>query len=546
MSDKSAASFVSGCRTFSKGASIIIALGGVMVLIGWVFNIPLLKSVHPSLVAMKANTALNFLLIGISLWLLQEKKPTQSPNRFTRRIAQVCACLVTLIGLLSLSEYLFGWNLGIDQLLFKEPLGAVGTSHPGRMAPNTAVNFSIIGIALLLLDVESRRGQRPSQWLILVEGIISFIALTGYTYGVKPLYGPIAAYTVMALHTAVLFNIICLGILFSRPDKGLMKLLTTESLGGMTLRRLLLPAIGILFAVDLLKVAGEKAKIYDSFTGTAIFTVIRIIIFVVLIWVTSRLLHRVDSQRRQAEEEAQKAKEIAETATRAKSEFLANMSHELRTPLNAVIGFSEVLYDQKFGPLNEIQRDYLNDILESGKLLLSLINDILDLAKIESGKMELALSAFSLKELLKHSLVFIKEKALKHNIELSLDIAEEVGYIRADERKVKQIIFNLLSNAAKFTPDDGKIGIKAKIIGSEAAVTVWDAGIGISKEDQNKLFSEFMQLENPLTKEYKGSGLGLSLTKKLVELHGGHIWVESEGKGKGSSFNFSLPIKRGE
>jgi two-component system CheB/CheR fusion protein len=251
------------------------------------------------------------------------------------------------------------------------------------------------------------------------------------------------------------------------------------------------------------------------------------------------------TKRREIENRLAMAKIAAEAANQAKSEFLANMSHELRTPLNAIIGFSEVLYDQKFGPLNETQRDYLNDVLESSKHLLSLINDILDLAKVESGKMELALSNFSLKELLEHSLIFIKEKAFKQNIELSLGIAEEVGYIRADERKVRQIVFNLLSNAIKFTLDGGKIGIHARIIGFEAEVSVWDTGIGIAPEDQSKLFEEFVQLENTRTKQYKGSGLGLSLAKKLVTLHGGKIWIESEGKGKGSIFKFTLPI-RGE
>jgi len=225
-----------------------------------------------------------------------------------------------------------------------------------------------------------------------------------------------------------------------------------------------------------------------------------------------------------------------------KKDFISNMSHELRTPLNAVIGFSEVLVDQKFGALNETQKDYLNDILESGRFLLSLINDILDLAKIESGKMELAATEFSLRELLEHSLIFVKEKALKHSIELSLEIDEKVGRIRADERKVRQIVFNLLSNAVKFTPNGGKVGIKARIDGLSAQVTVWDTGIGITQEDLPKLFMPFTQLESPLAKKYEGTGLGLSLTKELVELHKGKIFVQSQGLGHGASFIFSLPV----
>jgi signal transduction histidine kinase len=225
-----------------------------------------------------------------------------------------------------------------------------------------------------------------------------------------------------------------------------------------------------------------------------------------------------------------------------KKDFISNVSHELRTPLNAVIGFSEVLADQKFGPLNDAQKDYLNDILESGKFLLSLINDILDLARAESGKMVLLPSVFSLKELLESSLIFVKEKALKHNIELNLEIAKEVGNIRADERKVRQILYNLLSNAVKFTPDGGRAGITAKINGAEAEITVWDSGMGISKEDHKKLFNAFVRLESALVKKYEGTGLGLSLAKDFVELHKGKIWVESEGVGKGSRFTFTLPI----
>lgn len=233
----------------------------------------------------------------------------------------------------------------------------------------------------------------------------------------------------------------------------------------------------------------------------------------------------------------------AEAANRAKSEFLANMSHELRTPLNSVIGFSEVLYDEKFGILNEKQKEYVNDVLESGNHLLSLINDILDLSKVEAGKMELSLSGFSLKHLLEESMILIKERALKHNIEISTSIASDVEEMMGDHRKVKQIVFNLLSNAIKFTPDGGKIGIRARKIDGSYEVTVWDTGIGISNEEQENLFKEFVQIQNTYTRQHSGTGLGLALSRKFVELHKGKIWVESEGRGKGSEFKFTLPIK---
>ena len=301
--------FVSGCRLFSRTASIVIALGGVMVFVGWMFDIPLLKSVHPNFVAMKANTAFSFLLTGISLWLLQEKE-SALPGKVARRMAQICAGIVALIGFLTLGEYLFGWNLGIDQLLFKEPLGAVGTSDLGRMAPNTAFNFLVIGIGLLLLDVRTRRGRRPVQWIILIEGTISLLALIGYLYGAKSFYGPVSAWTVMAVHTAVLFNFVFWAFLSSRPQTGFMVFVSSKGLGGLTLRHLLLPVVIILPLTGWLEVLGERAGFYDSITGVALLTTARIIMFIVLIWLVCKLLERVDRQRLQAEEELLKSKDI--------------------------------------------------------------------------------------------------------------------------------------------------------------------------------------------------------------------------------------------
>ncbi|MCK4417557.1 MAG: PAS domain S-box protein, partial [Candidatus Latescibacteria bacterium] len=241
-----------------------------------------------------------------------------------------------------------------------------------------------------------------------------------------------------------------------------------------------------------------------------------------------------------------RAEEIAKSASRAKSDFLSSMSHELRTPLNAIIGFSQMMQEQYVGKLNEKQAEYTNDILESGEHLLSLINDILDLSKVEAGKMELRLSRVSIKRLLENSLSMIKERCLKHGIKLDLHIAQELDEleITADERKVKQIMFNLLSNAAKFTPDGGKIAVEAKQEEKEFIISVSDTGIGIAPEHQEEIFEEFHQINGGLMGKTPGTGLGLPLIKSFVEMHGGRIWVKSEGEGKGSAFSFSLPLKR--
>src|SRR5499427_4906980 len=254
----------------------------------------------------------------------------------------------------------------------------------------------------------------------------------------------------------------------------------------------------------------------------------------------AKVQERTEALRLQ-QQELQQVNTRLEVANRHKSEFLANMSHELRTPLNAIIGFSEVLLEKMFGDVNERQEEYLNDILSSGQHLLSLINDILDLAKVEAGKMELELSMFDLRHVLEGSLVMIKERALAHGLTLSLDMVDDLSVITGDERKVKQILFNLLSNAVKFTPDKGKVGIVAKRTDAAVQIAVWDTGVGIAPEDQQRIFEEFQQVGRGLAGKTEGTGLGLALTKRFVELHGGTMWVEST-LGSGSTFTFTLPI----
>jgi signal transduction histidine kinase len=231
-----------------------------------------------------------------------------------------------------------------------------------------------------------------------------------------------------------------------------------------------------------------------------------------------------------------------EAASRHKSEFLANMSHELRTPLNAIIGFSEVLHDRMFGELNDKQAEYIADILSSGRHLLSLINDILDLSKIEAGRMELELEAFHLPTTLESTLTLVRERAGRHGIALTLDVDASLGDFVADERKVRQIVLNLLSNAVKFTPEGGHVEVKALPVDGVAEISVSDTGIGIAAADQTAIFEEFRQVGTDQARRREGTGLGLALTKKFVELHGGRIWLTSE-VGKGSTFTFTLPVR---
>jgi two-component system, NtrC family, sensor kinase len=231
-----------------------------------------------------------------------------------------------------------------------------------------------------------------------------------------------------------------------------------------------------------------------------------------------------------------------EVASQHKSEFLANMSHELRTPLNAIIGFSEVLSERMFGELNEKQEEYLKDIYASGTHLLSLINDILDLSKIEAGRMELELTDFDLSMALDNALMLVRERAQRRNLALHKDVDAGVGHIQGDERKIRQVVLNLLSNAIKFTPEGGRIELAAAPKDNCVEVSVSDTGIGIAPEDQENVFEEFRQV-GTADKKAEGTGLGLTLCRKFIELHGGRIWVKNQ-LGQGATFTFTIPVRR--
>ena len=230
-----------------------------------------------------------------------------------------------------------------------------------------------------------------------------------------------------------------------------------------------------------------------------------------------------------------------ETASKHKSEFLASMSHELRTPLNAIIGFSQVLRERMFGELNEKQEEYLDDILASAYHLLSLINDVLDLSKVEAGQIELEIAPFSLRDALESGVVMVRERASDDGVRVELSADPEIDPVEGDERRIRQVVFNLLSNAVKFTPEGGAVDVSASRSNGEVWVSVSDTGPGVSPDDRDRIFEEFQQTDVGVGLG-EGTGLGLALSKRFVELHGGRIWVDSD-VGGGSTFVFTLPMR---
>lgn len=283
-------------RIIPTAASAIAILVSCLVLVGWIFDIPTLKSVLPNLVTMKANTAIAFLLSGVALGLLHR----QHVNQPKRRIAQLCAFTVVTIGGLTLGEYLFHWNLGIDQWVFREMPGAVGTSHLGRMAPNTALNFILIGSALLLLSRKTLRCYWLIQVLSITAALIAWQPLLGYAYKFEPLYG-IASFTHMALHTVLAFIVLCFGILFARPGRGVMRVITSITTGGFVARRLLVAAIALPSLLGYIILQGERAQLYNSSFGLSLLVMASIVVFSTWIWQNAETLARSDTTRKQAE-----------------------------------------------------------------------------------------------------------------------------------------------------------------------------------------------------------------------------------------------------
>lgn len=711
--DKTVASGIA--RRISMACAALVMAAGAIVLLGWALQLEALKCILPGTVSMKANTALGFLAAGLSLLIYNLSGPE---NTVKLRLARALAFFTALLGLATLSQYLFGWNLGIDQLLFLEPAGAVATFTPGRMAPVTALDFVFCGVALALLELDSFA--RLGQALALLMGLSGLAALAGYAYGVEALEGQIfLAYTKMAVNTALSFVVLSLGLLFLRQGKGLLSLFAGRRLpaGLLTIfaAGFILPVAGhilvslffagavwtqapfhsaietinacaallmswlifwllkkgelepdysfvphALVSIGLLEglhacvspgnafiwlhtasailgglffslswLSGGKAPrlrggaflasaggvlalgilmisfgdrlpplIKDGkFTGleqalnitggliylaaAVRFTLIYLrgsrleaglfSAFCLLGAWTGALFHYTSVYRSDwwywhflrvtahgillsymfiafrrmvaREREAEVGRLAAEEASRTKSEFLSNMSHELRTPLNSIIGFTEALEDRLFGPLNAKQVEYVGLVLGSGRHLLNLVNDILDLSKVEAGKMDFEPAKLSVKELLISTNALFATKTLERGLALKLELEPAADIeIEADGRKLKQIMFNLLSNAVKFTPDGGGITVRAGIDGGRGLeISVADTGIGIEAQDLPKLFTEFTQLTAGYTRSHEGTGLGLALTRRFVEMHGGEIRADSAGLGKGATFTFKLP-----
>ena len=529
---------LSQLKFFSKIASIIAILIGLLVIIGWTFNIESFKSIFPNIVAMKANTAICFILIGISLFYLNEKQI----SRPKLHISQICAIIVGIIGFLTIIEYLFNNNIGIDQLLFTERVGAVLTTNPGRMASTTAINFLIIGISLLIIDLKNKYGNSTYQFLVLIASSISLFSFAGYIYGATISYSIIV--TPMALNTSIAFIIVCLGLLFSRPDQGIMATFTSPLLGGVMARRLLPSIIAILLVIGFIRIIGERLGLYDVATGVAITIISAIIILSFLIWKSADSLNQIDLEAIKTKENLEfsnKKLEIQSNQLKDANDelesFAFSISHDLRTPLRAIDGYSRVLLNRYEDKLDDQGKRFLNNVRDNTNRMAHLIDDILSLSR--AGRTELKKTDVNMESLIKNVFKELRPTTDRQEVKLKVN-SLPVAY--GDLTAMNQILTNLISNSIKFTEhkENPIIEIGAEKGKNETIYYIKDNGAGFNMKYYNKLFDLFQRLHSQ--KEFEGTGVGLAIVKRLLYRQGGSIWAEGKVN-NGATFFFTLPTK---
>jgi signal transduction histidine kinase len=510
--------------------------GAVVLFGGWIAGVEPLKGLFPGFATMKANTALCFLLAGCAIVVANRAKGHRA-----RTMTMALAIPVLLLSSLGLVQDTWNANLGIDEFIVRDIASA---RNPGRMSQATATCFFLLAVAILSMGRRSRWAALLFEVTKTVGFLVAALALVTYVYEAQSLYR-VAFFSSMALHTAAGFVLAFVALFCVAPSRGLMAVLIAENAGGIVARRLI-PAVFIVpVAAGYIIQLGLSQSLYGNKFALSLFTVANIVVLLSIVLWTAIQLSKSDQRRLIVESDLRKAKESAERANHAKSEFIANMSHDLRTPLNAVIGFSELLTKQSFGPLNnERYLEYAHAIHKSGISLLQQVTRVLDLKKIEEGVMELDESPCSIADIAADVNREVQNRLARSGHLLLIDIPAMLPYVRGDAGLIQRIIANLVDNSLKYTPP-GTVAIRAMLQPDGGlAVSISDTGAGLPPAILAASFEPFRRGLPFLADESKSSaGLGLSIVKGLMDLHDGEIRLDSQPQ-RGTTARLIFPRER--
>ncbi len=538
-------SAVDSSRRISYAVSVVAALyaiaGGSITLAGWALGKQRLTDWRLDNISMFANTAACVVMGGAALLLLIGKQGR--PARYVA--ARILAGLVALVGTLTLLEHLSGANFGIDTLLFSRPWGQLASTSPMRMGPPASTSFLLLG-AGLLLATDGLQAQRVGSGLAALVVAIASLSLIGYWFGANQLFG-VAHYTGIAWQTSTMLAALGIGVMAAMPERGMVASLRRDDAGGVVLRRLIVPILGIPLLLGWLRLEGQQAGLYDLAFGTAVRTLVEIMLFFGLLWWTVKGISQQALAARQAQQALRESEqryriiaEAAKDADRRKDEFLATLAHELRNPL-APIGNALAIMEHA-GEDREMLRLARDTMERQFGQMVRLVDDLLDVGRITRDKLELRTQRTELASIIHQAVETCRSLAegLGHNLRVMLP--QSPIWVLADPVRLGQVFSNLLNNACKFTEAGGTISISAERQGSQAVISVKDTGIGVAPDKLESIFEMFAQVDNALERTHGGLGIGLTLVKRLVELHGGQISVVSEGPGGGSEFTVRLPL----
>ncbi|HEY3494108.1 MAG TPA: ATP-binding protein [Polyangiaceae bacterium] len=520
---------------------LYLVLGGLVSLSGYVADIPRLTDWANTGISIQPNTSLAVTLAGTALFSLR---------RGWRRLSPLLGIFLVAIGSTALFEHASGLDLGIDRvLLFGRSWGQFGVTSPGRMGLSAATAWTLIGIAVVLAS--RPRGSRARRWVAaLALGTLglSTLGLIGYLYGASTLYS-LPRSTVIALQTATFILATSLGLVLNTPECGPLRLLTSDTEGGSLARRLIPALVLVPTLVGLVRVRGERHGYFDTAFGSATRTLVEMLLFTLLVAssaaeINSHAERRAEAERQRADllEKERAARAEAERATRLKDEFLSTLSHELRTPLSAILGWTQIL--KKRMTSDEPARNALDVIERNGRAQAKLVTDLLDISRITSGTMRLEVQPVDLAAVSKAAVDSILPAAAAKDVRLEIAIAPTVPLVSGDPARLQQVVWNLLSNAVKFTPRGGRVQLGVSQVDSQVEIRVRDSGQGIAEEFLPHLFERFRQADGSTARQHGGLGIGLSIVKQLVELHGGNVYALSAGADRGATFIVDLPLDR--